>query len=139
MPHTLELELNRSYHLVTNMGNQGLRGRATAIVSPALWLVGLLMLLAFPLQRIHSSSSHFRTPEVRRSVLRHTTLERTPQSSTTEEAYEQRADFARLVEDCDESEPAFKSFPILTVSVWLFLTRLKLGPSHDGGQDPLLN
>ncbi len=97
------------------------------------------MLLAFPLQHVHSSLFHFRSHEVRRSVVSHTPLAPTSETSTVEEAYKYPADFAGPVEDCSEPEPAIKIPTLPTIPVKLFLTRLKLGPAPAGGQDPLLH
>ena len=121
------------------MGTRNFTSRAAAFFRAALGLVAVLMLLGFPLQRAHSSSSHFRAHEVRRSVLSHTLLERTPETTIAKAVYKCPGNFARLLEDCDEAESAIDSSTIPTIPVTLFLTRLKLGPSHAGGQDPLLN
>jgi hypothetical protein len=120
------------------MSTRAFRRRLAATVRAVLWLVGMLMLLAFPLQRAHSSSPHFRAHEVRRSVARHTRLARTPETAAAEEAYKCPAVLARLLEDWDETEPAINSSTLPTIPVKLFLTRLKLGSSHAGGEDPLL-
>jgi hypothetical protein len=104
----------------------------------ALGLVSVLMLLAFPITGAHSWLSHFRTDEVRRSVLSHTQLERTPQRATAEEVYNYPATFVRLVEDRDQAEPDCQTATIPPIRVNIFLTRLKLGPPQTGGQDPLV-
>jgi hypothetical protein len=120
------------------MSPRDFRSRAAVALREALWFVGVLMLVAFPLQRAHSSSSHFRTHEIRRSIVKHALLAPTPKSYTVQEAYRRPVSFARLLERCDESEPAITRFTIPTIPVRLFLTRLKLAPSNNGRQDPLL-
>jgi hypothetical protein len=105
----------------------------------ALLFLGTLMLLILPLQRAHCSLSHFRTAEVRRYVMRHTLLERTAQGTTVEEAREPVDTFRRLLDDGYESAPAFKPAVAPAIPVRQFMTRLKLGSSRAGSQDPLLS
>lgn len=114
------------------------RSEAIAPVRTALWLIGMLMVIAFPLQRSHSSLSHFRTHEVRRSVLRHTPLQRTHQSGTPEEAFKGPVEFVSPAETHNESQLVFTNPAIPDIPVNVFLTRLKLGHSHESGPDPLL-
>src|SRR5689334_17372547 len=121
------------------MSIRNFSGSAAARIQVALWLVGILMLVAFPLQRAHSSLSHFRAHEVRRSLLRHTLLERTPQSATAAAACQSGHGFARLIGLGDQSEPAIDNRAILTPPVKFFLTRLRLATSGAGSQDPLLD
>jgi hypothetical protein len=121
------------------MSTRDFRSIAAAAVRTALWLVGMLMVLAFPLQRAHSSLSHFRAHEARRSVVRHTLLARTPETATAKESHKRPTDFVAQFEDLDESEPATKNCAIPAIPVKFYLTRLKLGSPHTGGQDPLLD
>lgn len=102
-------------------------------------LISVLMLLAFPVQRTHRFTDHFRTSEVRRSIERHTFVA------------QPEADPAERVAHCAVL-PAFP-VPVPTdgkvrplagfeyaprVSLTRFLLRLKLGPSRASAQDPLL-
>jgi hypothetical protein len=112
--------------------------RAADTVRVSLWLLGMVMLLVFPLQRLHSSRLHFRAREVRRSVLRHTLLQRIPKNATVEEAYQRTDELTRPLENRDEDEPELENSAIATIRVKPFLTRLKLGPPRARSQDPLL-
>lgn len=107
-------------------------------LSAAFGFVSVLMLLAVPARGADSWFSHFRAHEVRRSVLRHTLLERTSQRGTAEEAYKYPPRFVRLVDDSHEADPKVESNVVPAIRVNLFLVRLKLSPPQPGGQDPLL-
>ena len=141
MTNSVRLSVDRTGAMICciEMSTGDLRSRASASCRASLSLVAVLMLLGFPLQRAHTSLSHFRAHEVRRSVLSHTLLERTPETTIAKAAYKCPGKFVRLLEDCDEAESAIESSTIPTIPVRLFLTRFKLGPSHAGGQDPLLH
>jgi hypothetical protein len=121
------------------MSARDLTRRAAATGRAALSLVGLLMLLVFPFQRVHSSLSHFRAHEARRTIVRHTLLARTPEGATADESYKYPIEFAGQLEDTDQSEPATENCTLLTNPVKFYLTRLKLGPSQAGSQDPLFH
>ena len=117
----------------------GFSSRAAARVRAALGLIGIMMLVGFPLQHAHSSFSHFRVHEVLRSVVRHTSLERTPKSICADEIHKLRLNFIPLADVADASEPVINEpvFPIAPIK--LFLTRLRLGSSPASSQDPLLD
>lgn len=114
-----------------------LRRKAAVTGRAAVWLVVLPMLLVFPLQHGHSSLSHFRAHEARRAVVRHTLLAPTPANTAAEESHKYSIAFGGELEDCMES--ATENCTIPTTPVKFYLTRLKLGPSHSGTQDPLLH
>jgi hypothetical protein len=124
--------------LVVKMSIPDHRTEVAPTIRLGLWLVGMLMLIAFPLQRSHSSLSHFRTHEVRRSVLRHTSLERTHYSGTLEQASKIHVDFIGPTETYSGTQVLSTKPTIPDIPVTVFLTRLKLGHSQDSGKDPLL-
>lgn len=98
------------------------------------------MLLTFPLIKSHSFNDHLRTPEVRRSIVRHT------QVAETENATAQSVERIRIqpieLPLLLESETKFATstnvkFVLPSAPTRLFL-RLKLGTSPAGGEDPLI-
>jgi hypothetical protein len=98
------------------------------------------MLLTFPLIKAHTFNDHFRTPEIRRSILRHT------QVAETENATAQSVERIRIqpfeLPLLLESETKFATvtnveFIPPSSPTRLFL-RLKLGASPAGGEDPLI-
>jgi hypothetical protein len=134
----LERGLSWSYSLRAHMSSRGFRSVVGPAVRAALGSVSLLMLLAFPLQRMHSFSAHFRAHEVRRSVMRRISLERTTEGITVEEARECPTGITCQVEDRTEFEPIVKRCTLSPViATQPFLTRLKLGSAHTGDEDPL--
>ena len=112
--------------------------RAAAGVRGALWVIGVLTLLTFPLQRVHQASSHFRAHEVRRSFVRHTLLARSPEASTAQVSDKTAVSFSLLLKDREDHEPSIETATVPTVPITLLLTRLKLGPSRSSGQEPPL-
>src|SRR5579872_4411139 len=115
------------------MSTRDLRRRAAATARAAVWPAVLLMLLVFPLRHTHSSLSHFRAHEARRTVMRHTLLAPTPASTAVEDSHKYQIAFGGELEDCAES--ATENCTILMMPVKFYLTRLKLGPSHSDTQD----
>jgi hypothetical protein len=115
------------------------RFKAASLLHAAACVVSVLMLLAFPMQRGHQYTSHLRTPEVRRSIERHTPIAH-PEAGTAERIAYQAVMPAVLepVQTRDALKPVanFDLFPQIPISH--LLARLKLGSSRSGGQDPLL-
>ena len=102
-------------------------------------VVGIVMLLSFPANGSHHFAAHFRSNEVRRSIVRHAIVG------------EPEADAARTIARID-IKPAIP-MPVIVataveplsdhevsaeVSLIRLLQRFKLGPSRSSGPDPLL-
>jgi hypothetical protein len=102
-------------------------------------MVSVLTLLTFPMQSAHQFTDHLRTPEVRRSIERHTPVAQ-PESQATERIPHQ-ALLPNLVIPVDDRKASTRvaniEFSSQLPFSWL-LSRLKLGPSRSGGPDPLL-
>jgi len=101
------------------------RSAAFAAARSSLWLVGILTLLAFPLQQAHSS--HFRAHEVR-SIVSHTLTGTNGRDHDRKASYKGPRNFARLVDDRDDLEPSIRSSAAPAITVKLFLTRRGSGP-----------
>jgi hypothetical protein len=102
-------------------------------------LLGLLMLLAFPMRQVHQFTDHFRASEMRRSVERHTFLAQ-PEADPAE-----RVAHCALVPALPvpvENQSNVKPVPAFEftspVPLTRLLSRLKLGRSRAGSQDPLI-
>jgi hypothetical protein len=102
-------------------------------------IVGIAMLLCFPAVKAHRFGPHFRTPEVRRAMERHTFIAHSDDSTPAQVAHLDLlptffipADFSRLVVRRENLE-SFSKLPIPRL-----LNRRKLNPSGSGGQVPLL-
>jgi len=103
-------------------------------------IVSVMMLLTFPAARLHSFEAHFRTPEVRRTTQRHTSVAYS-HDDTCERATQNHLMPAFFV--APEPEPLatvwnsmaqpFEAPPLR------ILFRLKLNPSGSSGSDPLLS
>ena len=96
------------------------------------------MLLAFPIRSAHQFSDHFRTPEVRRSIERHTPIAH-PDSRSAERTPHQALLPALLIptDDLGAIKPA-AHFDLAEIPISRLLLRLKLGSSRSSSQDPLL-
>lgn len=105
----------------------------------AVSVVGIVMLLSFPANASHHFDAHFRSNEVRSSIVRHAIVAGP------------EADDAQTIVHIDSlpSVPAqmiIQNSPKLVtsfdssgeVSLFRLLQRFKLGPSRSGGPDPLL-
>jgi hypothetical protein len=98
------------------------------------------MLLTFPANKPHNFHSHFRTPEVRRSIVRHTQLAQAEDSAA--ESVRHTAlqpgivPLLHIVETAVATTSNVELVP-QALPTRLFL-RLKLGFSLAGGEDPLL-
>jgi len=113
--------------------------KAAGFLNLAACVVSVLMLLTFPMQRVHQYANHLRTPEVRRSIERHTFIaqhEAGPSERIANQAVMpailesvEMGDAVKPVVDCELSPQ---------VPISHLLARLKLGSSRSGGEDPLL-
>jgi len=109
------------------------------MINLAVCMVSVLMLLAFPIRSAHRFENHFRTPEVRRTVERHTVVAHS-ESAPIERIAHQAVMPALLVPiDLREAnEPASKVELSSPIPISRLLLRLKLGSARSGSQDPLL-
>lgn len=98
------------------------------------------MLLTFPAIKPHNFSDHFRTPEVRRSIVRHTQVAQVEDATATSVVgigiEPDPLPLVLIVETTFTPNNKVESAPP-TLATRLFL-RLKLGSSAAGGEDPLL-
>lgn len=103
-------------------------------------ILTIAMLLAFPAVTAHHFDEHYRTPHVRRWVVRHTCVAQ-PESTASD-----RVQPASVVETklpaTIQTESANTRFAVLEpapdVPLIRLLLRSKLGPSRSGSSDPLL-
>ena len=111
-------------------------------IRAALSVIGVAMLLSFPMNRAHQFRVHFRTPEVRRAIVRNTFMAQ-PEVTGGERVDANHADakippsvIAALV-----APVLFKPVsdaPILSeILPTRFLLRFKPAPKPAGGSDPL--
>jgi hypothetical protein len=98
------------------------------------------MLLTFPLSKAHTFNDHFRTPEIRRSIVRHTQVAEA-ENATTESVQRiniQPTPLPKLLDLNKQSASiTIVEFVPQAAPSRLFL-RLKLGASPGGGEDPLI-
>lgn len=113
--------------------------KVARLLNLAACVVSILMLLAFPIRSAHQFSDHFRTPEVRRSIERHTPIAH-PDSGASERIPHQTVLPALMVPlDYGEAiKPALTWELASQIPSSRLLLRLKLGSSRSGSQDPLL-
>jgi hypothetical protein len=99
----------------------------------------VLMLLTLPIRSGHQYTNHFRTPEVRRTVERHTYVAHT-NAGPAESVPHQNvlAPLLATVDDGDVIKPVVDSEISTQIPISRLLLRLKLGWSRSGNQDPLL-
>jgi hypothetical protein len=109
------------------------------LLNLAACVASMLMLLAFPTQRVHQYSIHLRAPEIRRTIERHTFVVH-PEAGTAERIAYQAVMPGVLepVATGDALKPVVHSDIFRQVPISHLLARLKLGSSRSGGQDPLL-
>lgn len=102
-------------------------------------LVVVVMLLLFPITRACDLGTHFRNPEIRRSVARHTFVAHSPDKTPERIARNNLRPvvFAPIVTD-RQITPAENFDAIPHVPLARMLNRLKLNPAGSGGLDPLL-
>jgi hypothetical protein len=113
--------------------------KAARLFNLAACIVSVLTLLTFPMQSAHQFTNHFRTPEVRRSIERHTPV--TQSESQVTECIPYQALLPNLIIPVDEGKVPIRvtNFEFASqVPLSRLLSRLKLGPSRSDGPDPLL-
>ena len=113
---------------------------AAAIIRALACIASVAMLLTFPTIKSHSFADHFRTPEVRRSIVRHTSIAAVEDATVKSivrigiapTALPLLLDLKNKFATIRNVELALQSSP-----THLFL-RLKLGASPAGGEDPFI-
>jgi hypothetical protein len=113
---------------------------ATAIVRILACLASVGMLLTFPVIKAHNFNGHYRNPETRRLIVRHTevaeaenaTVENVARIST------QPNPLLILLNLDTKSSDSTNVEPVLQVTPTRLFLRLKLGASPAGGEDPLV-
>jgi hypothetical protein len=109
------------------------------ILCLGLHLVSVLTLLTFPAAKAHSYTEHFRPPEVRRSITRHTAIETTSEIDVVQDVA--LADARTKLLSPVESEAGLRPSPdanvVSRIPLPRRLLRLKLCVAA-GGSDPLL-
>jgi hypothetical protein len=111
----------------------------TAFLQVAACIVSVAMLLLFPAAKVHNFGTHFRTPEVRRAIERHTfvahsennTHERVAQSVSLPAFFTPAESASKIVARDNFESPS--EAPLTRL-----LKRRKLNSSGSGGQNPLL-
>jgi hypothetical protein len=97
------------------------------------------MLLSFPAARAHSFGAHFRTPEVRRAVERHTSIAHSDSDAPAGVAQsDPLPTFFAPTENAGSLMLPDKVETVSKVPLPRLLNRLKLNRSRSSGQDPLL-
>jgi hypothetical protein len=119
-----------------------LHARARQVVSRIGCLASVvvaLVLLAFPMQRTHQFTDHFRTSEARRSVERHTFLGQPELDPAERVTYCAALPVLPVpIETNGDVRPRTGIEFAPPVPLQRLLSRLKLGPSRGSGPDPLL-
>ena len=114
--------------------------KLTAILYLAVCGLSVAMLLLFPSTRLHNFGTHFRTPEVRRTIQSQTFLTQSDETCAHECAAESTplpefftpADTIRTPLESDGREV------IVELPFARLLHRMRLNRSSSGAQDPLL-
>jgi hypothetical protein len=111
-----------------------------AIIRAIACIASVAMLLTFPIIKPHSFADHFRTPEVRRSIVRHTQVAEVENATVrTVERFGIQPSAVPLLFDCKTKHPDISNVELAleAIPTRLFL-RLKLGASPAGGEDPFI-
>lgn len=117
--------------------NSGTRSFASLLHALAC-LFSLVMLVSFPITKAHHFETHFRNPEVRRPVLRHTSMSQ-PEDNRPERVvrYDIRPTPLIPVDSASNLKPLAKfAAAVSRTPLRRRLLRLKLGPSRASGQTP---
>ena len=113
---------------------------AAGIIRAIACIVSVAMLLTFPTIKPHAFTDHFRTPEVRRSILRHTQVAEV-ENGTVKSVVRLgiRPHTLPLLVDFETKFPTISNVELAlqALPTRLFL-RLKLGASPAGGEDPFI-
>jgi hypothetical protein len=112
-------------------------------IRAALSVIGIAMLLSFPMNRAHQFQVHFRTPEVRRAIVRNTFMAQPEVTGGERVVHANHADakippsvMAALVAPV-LFKPVSDSPIVSEILPTRFLLRLKPAPKPTGGSDPL--
>ena len=111
-----------------------------AFIRIAACIVSVTMLLSLPAARLHSFQAHFRTPEVRRTTQRHSSIAYS-NDDTCERAIQNHplpAFFVPVEPGHTIAARKIIEKPFEAPSLRI-LFRLKLNPSGSSGSDPLLS
>ncbi len=110
----------------------------TTICRAALCVVGVAMLVSFPANNVRRFDDHFRAPEVRRSIERHTFFAQPELTGAEQIAHAEVAPTVLIpVTRPDFSKPLANFRIVSEIPLTRLLLRLKLGPARSGGSDPL--
>jgi len=115
--------------------------RIAGLLSLAGCVVSVAMLLVFPMQSAHQYANHFRTPQVRRSIERHTFIAHPDGDAAPAQRIANQAVFPALLVPLDAGNAVkpIANFELSSqVPISRLLLRLKLGSPRSGSQDPLL-
>ncbi len=108
-----------------------------SVLRPAACLTAMLLLLSFPMTPAHRFSTHFRSPEVRRSLERHTFVASYDAHPDIEPSDINLAPTPEAQIEVSAGVASPRAFELpRPVSLARLLMRPKLGSSA-GGQDPL--
>jgi hypothetical protein len=121
------------------MRHHATASKAARLFNIVACMVSVLTLLTFPLQSAHQFTDHFRIPEVRRSIERHTPIAQ-PESETAERIPRQAMLLTRIV-PMDAGKvitPISDVEPSSELPLSRLLSRLKLGAPSSSAPDPLL-
>jgi hypothetical protein len=111
----------------------------TAFLYFAACALSTVMLLSLPAARAHNFGAHFRTPEVRRAVERHTSIAHSDCDAPARVAKSHPlARFFAPTETAGNIVLADNFESASDVLLPRLLNRLKLNPSGSNGEDPLL-
>jgi hypothetical protein len=102
-------------------------------------VVGIVMLLSFPVNSSHNFAEHFRTNEVRRSIVRHAFVAGPEADGAQAIAHidaEPTIPMPAIIETAAKPLDVFELSSV--VSFVRLIQRFKLGRSSSGGSDPLL-
>lgn len=113
--------------------------RCVAMTRMTACLIAALTLLTFPVQHMHQAANHFRTPEVRNSIERHTFLNETRSDCSCQIIIEQdRFSPLILINSGDRPAALETQGPILVPRISRLLLRLKLRPRSSSDQDSFI-
>ena len=112
-------------------------------IRAVLSVIGIAMLLSFPMNRAHQFQVHFRTPEVRRAIERNTFIAQPEVTGGERVVHANHADakippsvMAALVAPV-LFKPVSDSPIVSEILPTRFLLRFKPAPKPSGGSDPL--
>jgi hypothetical protein len=112
-------------------------------IRAVLSVIGIAMLLSFPMNRAHQFQVHFRTPKVRREIERNTFMAQPEVTGGERVVHANHADakvppsvMAALVAPV-LFKPVSDSPIVSEILPTRFLLRFKLPPKPSGGSDPL--